>query len=246
MIFKAIVSYDGTRYFGWQKTRMGPNIQEKIASAILQITGEQVLPEAASRTDRGVHAEGQVIQFNLNKEYEPHRLQRSLNAVLPSDIRIARLEFASADFHPTLDALAKEYHYRISLGPVQEPIDRLYAWHFHSPLDLEKMKIAANDLIGTHDFTALSNERSNEKEKDPLCKLMQIEIDCMDQGHLQLKITGNRFLYKMARNIAGILVYIGCGKLSQDCILSIIASRDRKKAGVTAPAHGLFLHKVFY
>ncbi len=242
MSFKATLSYDGTGYFGWQKTRMGPSIQEKIADAILRITGESPMPEAASRTDRGVHAEGQTIQFSLSQESDPRRLQRSLNAVLPHDIRIVKLENAKKGFHPTLDAVGKEYHYRLSLGPVQDPTHRLYAWHFHSPLDLQIMEKAASDFLGTHDFTAFANE----PEKDPCCELKQIEMGFLDDGRFQIKIAGNRFLYKMVRNIVGTLIYIGCGKLTPDCIPALLSSRDRKMAGVTAPARGLYLHKVLY
>jgi tRNA pseudouridine38-40 synthase len=232
-MLKATISYDGTRYFGWQKTITGPSIQEELQKAIARITGELVLPEAASRTDRGVHARGQVVQFALAKPPEPSLL-RSLNAVLPSDIRIR--ELTPHQFHPTLDAFGKEYHYRLSLGPVQDPTLRLYAWHFHAPLDLAKMERAAQELLGTHDFTAFANE----EEKDPICTLHAITF----KDHLTIVIKGDRFLYKMVRNLIGALVYVGCGKLTS--LTPILQSRDRKKAGITAPAHGLHLHQVFY
>jgi tRNA pseudouridine38-40 synthase len=234
-MFKALLTYDGTRYFGWQKTISGPSIQEEIQKAIARITGEYSVPEAASRTDRGVHAEGQVIQFALEKSEDPHRLLKGLNAVLPKDIRIRTI--IPCFFHPTLDAIGKEYHYYIDGGPVQDPTRRLYAWHLIPPLDLAKIEKAAKDLIGTHNFTAFANE----EEKDPFCTIRSIEFK---EGRFEIK--GDRFLYKMVRNIAGTLVFIGTGKLSHDCIPSILASRDRKKAGITAPAHGLYLHQVFY
>ncbi len=234
-MFKAILAYDGTHYFGWQKTNAGPSIQEELEKAIRQITGETTLPEAASRTDRGVHAQGQVIQFALKKPMEAERLLRGLNAVLPKDIRLR--ELIAHDFHPTLDAIGKEYHYHLCLGPVQDPIHRLYTWHMHAPLDRRNIEKAAEDLIGTHDFTAFANE---EKE-DPICT---IESIIFEEDHL--KIRGSRFLYKMGRNIVGTLIYIGMGKLPLYAIPSILSSRDRKQGGVTAPAHGLHLHQVFY
>ncbi len=233
-MYKLILAYDGTRYFGWQKTITGPSIQEELQKAIARITGEHVLPEAASRTDRGVHAQGQVVQFALARPLEPQRLHRGLNAVLPSDIRILSLE--PHLFHPTLDALGKEYHYRLFLGPVPDPHTRLYAWHIPYPLDLAKMEQEAQQLLGTHDFTAFANE----PEKDPLCTLESIAFT----DSLTIQIRGNRFLYKMARNIAGALVYIGSDKLTS--LSDTLASRDRKKGGITAPAHGLHLHQVFY
>lgn len=234
MMYKALVAYDGTPYFGWQKTITGPSIQEELERAVAQITGEKVLPEAASRTDRGVHAQGQTIQFALEKPLETKRLQRGLNGVLPPTIRI--LELTREDFHPTLDAIGKEYHYHLSLGPFQDPTQRLYSWHFRYPLNASLIEKNIPDLLGTRDFSAFANE----KEKDPICTLDSIIFD----GGFRIK--GNRFLYKMVRNIVGTLIYIGCGKLPSGCIPSLFASRDRKQAGITAPAHGLHLHQVFY
>lgn len=234
-MYKAILTYDGTNYFGWQKTVSGPSIQEEVQKAIERISQEQVCPEAASRTDRGVHAEAQVIQFALKKEFEPRQLARGLNAVLPSDIRIKEICFCN--FHPTLDAISKEYHYHLTLGPVQDPTRRLYTWHIHTPLDLEKIEKASAYLIGNHDFTSFANE----EEKDPVCTVESIEFK---EGRFQIK--GNRFLYKMVRNIVGTLVYVGAGKILADQIPSILNAKDRKKAGITAPAHGLYLHQVFY
>jgi tRNA pseudouridine38-40 synthase len=227
MMYKAILSYDGTHYFGWQKTKPGPSIQETLEKALFQLTGETQIPEAASRTDRGVHARGQVIQFSLQKPIH----KKALNAHLPSDIRILHLE--PCQFHPTLDAVGKEYHYQITAE--EDPMQRLYSWHFRHPLDLAKMRLEATHLLGTHDFSAFANE----PEKNPICTLHSIDIE----PHL-IRIRGDRFLYKMVRNLVGTLLYIGCGKLSS--IQSILASRDRKQAGVTAPAHGLYLHQVFY
>jgi tRNA pseudouridine38-40 synthase len=233
-MYKAIIAYDGTRYLGWQKTITGPSIQEELKKAIFQITGAESTPEAASRTDRGVHAEGQVIQFALSKQIDTQKLLKGLNAVLPSDIRV--LEISLKEFHPTLDAIGKEYRYRICQVPVQDPTIRLYSWHIPQGLDWVKIELAAKDLIGTHDFTAFANEG----EKNPICTLESIVFDGI------FKIRGDRFLYKMVRNLVGTLVYVGSGKLPVDSIPSILTSKDRKKAGLTAPAHGLYLHQVFY
>lgn len=233
-MYKAVIAYDGTPYFGWQKNPSGPSIQEELQKAIERITGESVLPEAASRTDRGVHAEGQVVQFGLAKALEIGKLHRGLNAVLPKTIRI--VDLIPCQFHPTLDALGKEYIYRLSTAPVQDPVQRLYAWHVHTPLDLAKMEKESLQLIGTKDFTSFSNE----EKKDPICTIESIEL----RGALDIVIRGDRFLYKMVRNIVGALVYVGSGKLLS--LTDILASRDRKKGGMTAPAHGLHLHQVFY
>lgn len=240
--FQAIIAYDGTRYLGWQKARTGPSIQETLALAITKATQENSIPEAASRTDRGVHAEGQSVAFSLQKEWDPYRLTKALNAYLPKDIRIQSIERSDSDFHPTLHAYEKEYHYRISLSKYQSPVDRLYAWHFPRPLQLSLMKQAALELIGEKDFCAFANK----SEKNPVCTLSTIDFYELERERLQIVMKGDRFLYKMARNISGTLLYIGCGKLDPLCIPPLLASRDRKNGGITAPSHGLFLHRVVY
>lgn len=232
MHYKLLLSYDGTNYYGWQKTKSGLSIQEALQKAIFQLTRETVLPEAASRTDRGVHAEGQIVQFSIEKPVSLHQL----NAVLPSDIRAQQLETVAPSFHPTLDAHEKEYHYKLHLGPWHDPIQRLYTWHIHQPLDIEKLLSAKEELIGTHDFTAFTNDLRD----DPVCTLTSIAFE-----NGTFKIRGDRFLYKMVRNLVGTLVDTARGKLSAP-IPHLLQSRDRKKCGITAPAHGLYLHQVYY
>ncbi len=233
-----ILSYDGTRYFGWQKTKTGPSIQESLEQAIARITQEQVLPEAASRTDRGVHAEGQVASFTLQKTWDPPRLQQALNGVLPFDIRVRQIKLVPASFHPTLQAKEKEYHYRVCLGEVQEPNWRHYSWHYRYPLNPLAMEQAASALLGLKDFQVFANE----PEENPYCTLSLITYTPLERQRLQISLKGDRFLYKMARNLVGTLLYIGSGKLPSSCI----QSKDKKKIGMTAPAHGLFLHRVEY
>lgn len=244
MNFRLLLSYDGTAYFGWQKTEKGPTIQETLAKALYVLSPNSSLPEAASRTDKGVHAEGQVVSFSLphDKPIAPHTLQKALNAHLPADIRVLNVESVPDTFHPTLDAKKKEYRYRICLSGIQNPIYRLYSWSFRYLLKIEKMECAAQALIGTHDFSALANET----EKNPICTIETIEIAQLAENRLEIAIRGDRFLYKMMRNLVGTLLYIGSGKLPDGCIQTLLASKDRKEAGMTAPAHGLTLSKVFY
>ena len=239
---KLIISYDGTRFFGWQKTKTGTSIQSELEKAASCIVREKIEIEAASRTDRGVHAKGQVVQFQCTAEINPQRLRYSLNAVLPPEISVQSVEIVDEHFHPTLNAHSKEYHYLICNTPFQTPIHRLYSWHVHQPLDIEMMRQGASYLVGTHDFSAFSNLRSD----DTIRTVEYVGIVPFEKDRLRIEMRADRFLYKMARNIAGTLVYIGQGKLSANCIPSLLASRDRKQAGITAPAHGLFLIKVFY
>lgn len=243
--YKCIIAYDGHSYFGWQTTQTGPSIQSTIQQALFQITREQVKVEAASRTDRGVHAQGQVIHFSLSKTRD--RLQTQLNGVLPPTIRVLSVELVAPDFHATLSAQSKEYHYFLCLGAVQLPMHQLYSWHVPSPLHLQNMERAKTALLGTQDFSSFANER----EPNSLVSCSQIDLIPLEPishkgARLQIKLRANRFLYKMARNLVGTLVYIGCGKLPWDSIPRILAAKDRTQAAITAPAHGLYLSKVFY
>ncbi|MBM3183962.1 MAG: tRNA pseudouridine(38-40) synthase TruA [Chlamydiae bacterium] len=239
--YKLILAYDGTHFLGWQKTKIGRSIQGSLQSAIFQITQEDILPEAASRTDRGVHAEGQVVSFALSKTWDPRRLQFALNSTLPREIRVMSLKEAPKDFHPTLDAIEKEYHYNVCTGTTQDPTLRLYSWFFRFPISLKKMRKGASFLMGINDFSAFANET----KENPICHLKNIEI-FPSNDTIRFAITGDRFLYKMVRNIVGTLLYIGCGKLEAEKIPEILASKDRTQSGMTAPAHGLTLYRVQY
>lgn len=234
-MLKATLSYDGTSYFGWQKTKTGPSIQETLEKALYQILRRPLSVEAASRTDRGVHAKGQVVHFDSK---EKGLLKQQLNGVLPHDIRVSSIEEKAPDFHATLSAKGKEYIYSLCCSPSQLPMHRLYSWHFPYPLDLEKMRKSALDLVGTRDFSPFAGE----KKENPFCTLTHLSIE-EEENRLKFVLQGDRFLYKMVRTLVGTLVYIGCGKLPADGISRI---KDRAQAGMTAPAHGLFLSKVFY
>lgn len=237
------VAYDGTNYFGWQKTKSGPSIQEELEKALQKITGSPVPIEACSRTDRGVHARGQVIAFPHApvRQIPLHNLSRAINAHLPPDIRVYNPLLQEDTFHPTLDAKAKEYRYALSLSPVQNPFDALYAWHIHAPFDRFALAAAALPLLGKRDFAALSNE----KTEDAVRTLHSIAFHDTPSG-LEIGITGDRFLYKMARNIAGLLVYAAIHKFPPEAIYGYLHSKERKLGAMTAPSHGLFLHKVSY
>jgi len=243
---KMIIAYDGTCYLGWQKTRMGMSIEEVLQECLEKILQEKISLQAASRTDAGVHAEGQVVNFFTTKKISNERLKLSLNSLLPKDIAILHVENASADFHPTLDCIGKEYHYHLCFGSVQYPRHRFYSWHFPQELNADNMRQAAASLIGEHDFSAFCNFKKNAAYSNYIRQIQDIEILELPQKRLCIKIRGNHFLYKMARNIAGTLVYVGCGKLSLEDLPEILGSKKRTLAGMTAPAHGLALHKVLF
>jgi tRNA pseudouridine38-40 synthase len=244
MNIKLTLAYVGTPYKGWQKTHMGPSIEAILEQTLSKILQHDIALQAASRTDAGVHAEGQIANFFLKKPFNLDRLKWSLNNLLPREIKVTQIKEVPLHFHPTLDAVKKEYWYHICTNATQLPFHRDTSWHFPFPLDTEAMSRASKLLQGTHDFSAFCNERALW-DRDPVCHLEKIEI--LPLGHrLRITMTGSHFLYKMARNLAGALIYVGCGKLKEDAIPDILASKDRTKAGVTAPAPGLTLKRVFY
>lgn len=244
---KLLIAYDGRDYLGWQKTECGPSIEGTLQLVLEQIFQEPIQLQAASRTDAGVHAHGQVVNFLTNKAGpSPERLRASLNHLLPKDIVVISVEEVPQSFHPTIDCQSKEYRYYLCLGPVQMPHNRFYSWHVPYELDVEEMEQGATILVGTHDFSAFCNFKKNASYTDFIRTVDAIHIDRIDSHRLEIRIIGNRFLYKMVRNLVGTLVYVGRGKLSVDDLVGILERGDRTQAGVTAPAHGLFLHKVHY
>jgi len=188
--FALTISYLGTHYFGWQKTESGPSIQGELEKALKRILQEEVICEAASRTDRGVHAAGQVVQFTTTKDFPG---AHALNGVLPKDIRVLEAKEVSLSFHPTLAAHSKTYHYNLDLGPVQDPFRRHISWHF----PYFKGFADPQELLGTRDFSTFTTEPA----KNPICTLY--EITCSPE---QIIISGDRFLYKMVRRLVGHLV----------------------------------------
>lgn len=239
------VAYDGGPFLGWQKSKEGPTIEGELESSITKVLQHKVELQAASRTDAYVHADGQVVNFFSDKVNDLGRFRYSLNCLLPPQIRVLECHVAKGSFHPTLNAVGKEYHYRISTAPVLMPHQRHTVWHCPKVVFRQEMALAAAHFIGRHDFKALCNFRKGLKYTDTHRHLEAIEM--VEEGDLlTFHIRGDSFLYKMVRNIVGILVGVGSGVLKGDDILKILASRDRQLAYVTAPAHGLTLHRVIY
>lgn len=243
---KLVIAYDGKNYLGWQKTPTGPSIENALQLALEQILQENVALQAASRTDAGVHARGQVVNFISANPILLSKLHTSLNSLLPDDIVVLSVQQAADAFHPTLDCTAKEYHYALCFGPIQFPQDRLYSWHYPYLLDINAMRDAAKHLVGEHDFRSFCNFKKNEVYENWMRIITEISIDEISPNHLQIKVIGNSFLYKMVRNIVGTLAQTGRGLLKPDDMPAILQGQNRVLAGVTAPAHGLCLYQVFY
>lgn len=244
---KLTIAYDGTAYKGWQKTSMGPSIEETLQKALEHLLQQPIMLQAASRTDAGVHALGQVVNFcALKPQNNLIRLQIGLNALLPKDISVLNAKLMPSDFHPTLQAQNKEYHYYICNDTAQLPQYRLYSWHYPYPLDKDAMNQTIPLLKGCHDFSAFCNIKKHSNYQHFVRNIHNMEIIELEGNRLCIRIIGNKFLYKMVRNMVGTIIYVGRGKILKEEIFSILKSGDRRKAGVTAPAHGLFLHHVYY
>lgn len=242
-----LVAYDGTGYLGWQKTPMGPSIEDSLQHVLEKILQRPIRLQAASRTDAGVHANGQVVNFILDQEkINCPRLFVSLNQLLPAGIVVLDIKQAHIEFHPTLDCIKKEYCYYICCDKVQMPSRRLYSWHCPRLGHLSEMREAATYFTGKHDFSSLCNIRKQMHYDHYIREVYSIQLEELESKRMVFKIEGKNFLYKMVRNIVGTLVYVGLGKLTVAQVPKILSAHDRTQAGVTAPAHGLFLNRVFY
>ena len=245
-VLKLVIQYDGTDYVGWQRQATGTSIQGLIEDALQPIEGAPVTVHGAGRTDAGVHALGQVCSFKLTAAIDAATLARALNAVLPPDVRVASAEGAADDFHARFAATGKVYDYRIVNGPFISPFVRRYAWHVISPLDVGAMQDAAQVLIGEHDFTTFRGAGSEAHTSVRTITRIAWSGSGGPDDPLTIRFEGNGFLRHMVRSIAGTLVEIGLGRWPASAMKEILESRDRTRAGKTAPPLGLFLVEVRY
>ena len=242
--FKLTITYDGTQYAGWQLQPNGKTVQEVVESALAKIDGRDVRVHGSGRTDAGVHARGQVANCTLRMQLKAATLLRALNANLPEDVRVLRVQETDAKFHARFSARGKEYRYQIDCGAMTDPFLRLYAWHHPRPLNVAAMRRVAGGLKGRHDFSALSANpmRPVETAVRTISKLSIIR-----QGNLiTVVVAADGFLYKMVRSIVGALVKVGEGRLTAEELRALVKTKKRTALVETAPAHGLFLWRVFY
>jgi len=240
------LAYDGTNYKGFQNIKSLPSIENVLEESLYTILNEKVTLQAASRTDSGVHACCQIINFFSSTKLPLQAIHSKLNRLLPSDISILKINEAEFNFHPTLDCLSKEYHYFICNTKTQMPHHRLYSWHFPYALDFELMNKAALILTGKKNFEAFCNVRKNHTYESYIREIQSIEIIKLESSRIIFKIRGNKFLYKMVRNLVGTLLFVGCGKMSLGQLTRGLKSKNRERIGMTAKAHGLTLAKLYY
>ena len=240
---KLTVAYDGTNYCGWQIQPNGITIEEVINKALTKLTGEQIQVIGASRTDSGVHAMGNVAVFDTETTIPAEKIAIALNQRLPDDIVIIRSEEVEPDFHPRYCDCSKTYEYHIINTRIPIPTKRLTNYFVSYVLDIEKMRQAASYLVGEHDFVSFCNIRTDVENTVRTIT----ELDILTNGdEITIRITGNGFLYNMVRIIVGTLIRVGRGFYEPEKVKEILEAKDRKAAGVTAPANGLMLMEIRY
>ena len=245
--FKLTIAYDGTGYEGWQVQKTGTGVQEIVETALAKLFPSKPRLHSASRTDTGVHALGMVAHFEIpgaESRMSARRLALAINAWLPEDIRVLSAVRTSKEFHARFDAAGKQYRYFVWNHTAMNPLLRRSAWHVTRPLNLKAMRAAAPLFVGRRDFKSFAASRNYEM-KSTVRRLTRCDIK-KSGPKLTFIIEGDGFLYKMCRGIVGTLVQIGLGKFPADEIRRMLAKKDRRMAGMTAPAHGLVLWKVFY
>lgn len=244
--YKLTIAYDGTNYHGWQIQPNGITVQEVLMEKSVIILRQPVKIIGSGRTDAGVHAHGQVAHFAINEEIDQNKYFGSINALIPKDIRILKIESASDDFHAQYSAKGKTYHYHLWLDRVQDPFKRLYSLHVLEKLDLNLLVQASKIFLGTHDFTSFANEaHTGCAAYDAIRTIKRLDFIPQDGG-LRMEIEADGFLYKMVRNIMGTLLDVARGKMQMEEISELFEKQDRRLAGKAAPPHGLFLYQVDY
>ncbi|MEW6731200.1 MAG: tRNA pseudouridine(38-40) synthase TruA [Acidobacteriota bacterium] len=239
---KLTLQYDGTNYCGWQIQPNGTTIQGLISQFLARLEGQAITLHGAGRTDAGVHAHGQVANFVTQRAISCIQLRRAINANLPPDIRVVDVEEVDAAFHARYSARCKTYQYQIALSEIVSPFEYRYLYHYPYALAIEPMQIATQALLGTHDFAAFATAT----EVVTTTRTIKT-VELTQQGdRFRLNITGDGFLRYMVRTIVGTLIEIGRGRRNSGEIKEILQSRDRTRAGPTAPACGLTLLNVEY
>ncbi|MHB1425816.1 MAG: tRNA pseudouridine(38-40) synthase TruA [Gemmataceae bacterium] len=240
---RLLLSYEGTDFHGWQLQPGLRTVQETLESAIAALTGEQLRVNASGRTDTGVHAVGQVVNFHTETKLTAEVLARALNAHLPSDVVVGEAADVPESFDANRDAKRKLYRYILHDGPVPELFLRRYCHHTRYRLDAAAMARAAACLRGRHDFRSFETEWPNRASS--VRTITHLAVNRFG-AWIWLDVEADGFLYNMVRAIAGTLINVGRGYWPEARVAEIVEARDRTLAGPTAPAQGLFLMRVSY
>jgi tRNA pseudouridine38-40 synthase len=237
------VEYDGSSYNGWQKQNIGLGIQTVVEKALSKVANHQINSICAGRTDTGVHARSQVIHFDTITERDNYGWLAGVNSNLPPDINITWVKNVNNDFHARFSASKRKYSYKILNQKTRSSLSRNYFWWVYDELDVNQMQSGAKYLIGKHDFTSF--RATSCQASSPIREIFDIQIQKNDE-HLRITLTANAYLQRMVRNIVGALVQIGKQEKDAKWMHDVLKGRDRKLAGIAAPAHGLTLLAVKY
>jgi tRNA pseudouridine38-40 synthase len=241
---KLLIEYDGTNYQGWQVQPEGPTIQGMLEAKLSRLTGERIHLIGSGRTDSGAHALGQVAHFKTQSRMDIRTIQRALNSLLPPDIVIREIEEADECFHARKHSKSKVYEYRILNRNLRSAFHHGYVWYISQKLNLTEMKKATQSLLGEHDFSSFRSVGT--ATRTAVRRVIRAEWKRGRDGLIRFEIEANGFLKQMVRAIVGTLVEVGKGKMKAVEFRKILDSKDRKEAGPTAPAQGLFLKEVKY
>ena len=240
---KMIVAYDGTNYSGWQFQNNAITIEQKLNEALYDLLGEEIAVAGASRTDAGVHSQGNVCIFDTETRIPAEKIAFALNARLPEDIVVQESCEVDMDFHPRFSKSRKTYEYRVLNRKMPMPTLRRDTYFYHYDLDVEKMNQAAGYLVGEHDFKSFC---SIHTQAETTVRTIYSCTVTKDGDVIKIRVTGNGFLYNMVRIIAGTLIEVGAGKREPEEIIAMLKATDRQSAGPTAPAHGLTMIGLEY
>ena len=242
--FMLTLSYDGSRYHGWQRQGNTENtIQQRLESALSRVLSQPVEISGSGRTDAGAHAKMQVASFKADTTLTADEILAGLRALMPEDIAAHSLTDAPPRFHARLSCTGKTYVYRVQNSPVANVFERKYMYRIDEELDLEKMRSAAKLLLGEHDFSAFCSNKRMKRSAER--RVDEIRIDALG-SELRFTVSGNGFLYNMVRIIVGSLLEVGAQRMTQEALAAALKSKKRENAGPTAPACGLCLYEVRY
>ncbi len=246
MNFLLDLSFDGTRYCGFQVQKNGLTVCEAVQDALQAVLGNRPDVKGCSRTDSGVHAEHYALNFHSDTRIPPEKLPLAINQRLPGDIRVNRAVVVDEEFHARYSAHAKTYHYRIWNSPIDSPFQQAYYYRVPNPLDVDAMSRAAGYFVGRQDFASLCAADCETALRSGTVRTI---TDChvTQKGPVvTISVTADGYLYNMVRILAGTLLWAGQGKIDPQAVTDILQAKDRSKAGPTLPAKGLFLHRVEY
>lgn len=240
---RIVLAYDGTPYLGWQMQPQGPTLQSVLQDSLKVITGERIIVKGSGRTDAGVHALGQVANFHTMSPMNPQAFARALNSVLPDTVAVLGADEVPPSFDAQFSAVKKLYRYRVFNSSTRSPFELLRSWHINTALDIESMSSASSILLGYKDFSSF--RAAGCVARIPVRTLMKCDV-VREGDFISFELEADGFLRHMVRNIVGTIVDVGKKRFSTADFSTILAARDRRRAGIAAPPHGLYLVRVDY